>query len=114
MLATGQTLQAPGLTDRANAETVPVTNGAAIAVGETILIDAERMLTVDIAGNNLIVKRGFDGSTLAELVLGPASAVAVRTRAELVLVQVVPWPPYVFPDAAGIVTAGSRVGAFSR
>lgn len=46
----------------------------------------------------------LDGSTLAELVLGPASAVAVRTRAELVLVQVVPWPPYVFPDAAGIVT----------
>jgi hypothetical protein len=33
--------------------------------GETILIDAERMLIDDIAGNNLIVKRAWTGSTLA-------------------------------------------------
>jgi hypothetical protein len=32
---------------------------------EVILVDAERMLIVDIAGNNLIVKRAVDGSTLA-------------------------------------------------
>jgi hypothetical protein len=44
--------------------TVAVTNGAAFAVDEIILIDAERMRIVDIAGNNLVVKRAQDGSQL--------------------------------------------------
>jgi len=78
MLSTGQTLQAPGLTDRANNETVPVVNGAAYPVDETILVDAERMLVVDVAGNNLIVKRGWDGSTLAAHTAG-ATIFAPRT-----------------------------------
>lgn len=78
MLTTAQTLQAPGLTDRANIATVPVTNGAAYAFDETILIDAERMLIVDIAANNLIVKRGWDGSPLAVHTAG-ATVYAPRT-----------------------------------
>jgi len=44
---------------------VDVTTGSSFSVGETILIDAERMRVVDIAGNNLIVIRAWDGSTLA-------------------------------------------------
>lgn len=44
---------------------VDVTNGSWFSVGETILVDAERMRIVDIAGNNLIVIRAWDGSTLA-------------------------------------------------
>jgi hypothetical protein len=44
---------------------VPVASGSAFAVDEAILIDAERMLITDIAGNNLIVKRGWDGTVLA-------------------------------------------------
>lgn len=65
MLTTGQTLQAPGLDAKNNTVTVPVVDGTGFAVDETILIDAERMLIVDVAGNNLIVKRGWDGSVLA-------------------------------------------------
>lgn len=44
---------------------VDVSTGSSFSVGETILIDAERMRVVDIAGNNLIVIRAWDGSTLA-------------------------------------------------
>jgi len=64
MKSVGQTLQTP-LTAQANNVTVAVTSGAAFAVGETILLDGERMLIVDIASNNLTVRRGWDGSTLA-------------------------------------------------
>jgi len=64
MLTTGQTLQTD-LTASAAAVTVAVTTGSAYAVGETILLDSERMLIVDIAGNNLTVKRAWDGSVLA-------------------------------------------------
>lgn len=64
MLDTGQTLGAD-LTNQVSAVTVPVANGTAFAVDEVVLIDAERMLITDIAGNNLIVKRGWDGTVLA-------------------------------------------------
>jgi hypothetical protein len=64
MVDTGQNLQAPVGASPAEV-TVPVTNGATFTVGEMLLLDAERMLVVDIAGNNLVVKRAFDGSVLA-------------------------------------------------
>lgn len=64
MLSTGQTLQTP-LTALASADSVAITNGAAFFPGETILLDSERMLVLDILGNTLLVKRGWDGSTLA-------------------------------------------------
>lgn len=46
-------------------QVIQVTNGTLFAVDEVILIDAERMKIVDIAGNNLIVIRAWDGTTLA-------------------------------------------------
>jgi hypothetical protein len=64
MLDTGQTL-GTDLTNQVNVVVVPVASGSAFAVDEAILIDAERMLITDIAGNNLIVKRGWDGTVLA-------------------------------------------------
>lgn len=64
MTSTGQTLQAD-LTTAKNNETVAVTDGTAFTVGEVLLIGAERMRIVDIAGNNLIVDRAWDGTTLA-------------------------------------------------
>lgn len=64
LLDTGQNL-AGNLTAQANNTTVPVGSGAAFAADEVILIDGERMLIVDIAGNNLIVRRMWDGTTLA-------------------------------------------------
>lgn len=63
-LTTGQTLQTP-LTSQNNNETVTVSDGTAFTTGEVLLLDSERMLVVDIAGNNLTVKRAWDGSTLA-------------------------------------------------
>ena len=59
-----QDLQTPLTASMAN-ETVAVSSGAAFAAGEVIKLDAERMLVVDIAANNLTVKRAWDGSTLA-------------------------------------------------
>jgi len=63
-LTTGQTLQTP--VGASVAETlIAVTNGAAFALDEALLLDAERMQIVDIAGNSLIVRRAVDGSVLA-------------------------------------------------
>jgi hypothetical protein len=47
-----------------------VTDGTAFAVDETILVDSERMLIADIAGNNLIVERAYDGTVLADHLSG--------------------------------------------
>lgn len=77
-LSTGQTLGAPGLDAQAKTVTVPVTTGASFAVDEVILIDAEKCLITDIAGNNLIVKRGWDGTVLAAHTTG-ATIYAPRT-----------------------------------
>jgi len=62
------TTQAIGvaLTANMNNVTVQVSDGTKFTVDEVILIDAERMLVVDVAGNNLIVKRAWSGSVLAE------------------------------------------------
>jgi hypothetical protein len=64
MLDTGDALTA-GMAAQMNVQTAPVSSGAAFAVGEVILIGAEKMLVTDIAGNNLLVIRAWDGSTLA-------------------------------------------------
>ncbi|MFZ3473092.1 hypothetical protein ACODT3_10840 [Streptomyces sp. 4.24] len=77
MLDTSQNLGAD-LDSKANAVTVPVASTAGFALDEVVLIDAERMLVVDIAGSNLIVKRGWDGSVLAAHTTG-ADVYAART-----------------------------------
>lgn len=64
LLDSGQNL-GTDLAAASNAELVNLTLGTAFHVGEVLTIDAERMLLVDIAGNNGIVKRAWDGSTLA-------------------------------------------------
>lgn len=46
-------------------DTVAVADGTLFAIDEVLTLDSERMLIVDIVGNNLIVKRAWDGSTLA-------------------------------------------------
>lgn len=77
MADSGQNLGG-SLTALANNVTVAVQSGAVFAVGETILIEAERMLVVDIVGNNLIVKRQWDGSVLAAHT-APQDIYALRT-----------------------------------
>lgn len=54
----------------ASTTTIPVGAGGDFHEGELILIGGERMLITDIAGNNLVVKRGWDGSTLESHTLG--------------------------------------------
>ena len=64
MISTGQTLQ--GAMDAYNnIVTVPVIDGTQYAPDEIVLLDAERMLITDIAGNSLIVQRAWDGTVLA-------------------------------------------------
>jgi len=78
MVTTVLTLQSPDLTASQANQTVVTINGAAFTVGEVILIDTERMLIQDISGNNLIVKRAWDGSTLATHA-ATATILAART-----------------------------------
>jgi hypothetical protein len=77
MLDTGQNI-AGDVAKSQNAELVAVADGTAYFAGEVILVDAERMLILDVAGNNLIVKRAWDGSTLAAHTTG-ADIYAART-----------------------------------
>lgn len=65
MMDTGQnTLGA--LTKNAPDQLLLVGSGAAFAEGETVMVDAEKMLVVEIAANTLVVKRAWDGSALAD------------------------------------------------
>jgi hypothetical protein len=64
MLDTGQTTQG-ALTNSNADQLLLVTSGAAYAEGEVVMVDAEKMLVVEIAANTLVVKRAWDGSTLA-------------------------------------------------
>jgi hypothetical protein len=64
MVTTGQTING-ALTASKSDVSVLADDGTTIYVGETILIDSERMLVVDIAGNTLTVRRAWDGSVLA-------------------------------------------------
>ena len=76
-LTTGQTLGAD-LTNQNNGTLVQIQNGTQAAAGEVILINSEKMLVEDIAGNTLIVRRAWDGSTIAAHTAG-APIYAPRT-----------------------------------
>jgi predicted RecA/RadA family phage recombinase len=77
LLDTGQNLQT-GVGASTAETTIAVTTGSSYYRGEEILIGAEKMLVIDIAGNNLIVKRQWSGSTLAAH-LATADIYAPRT-----------------------------------
>ncbi len=64
MSTTSQTISADVAATQAT-RTITSTGAANLAVGETILIDSERMLIDDIVGNNIIVRRAWDGTVLA-------------------------------------------------
>lgn len=51
---------------------VTVTDGSGFAAGELVLVDAERMRVVDVAGDVLVVERAYDGSVLASHTAGAA------------------------------------------
>lgn len=60
---TGATLAGP-VASQANVTLVPVSDPAVFAVNETVTVDGERLLVVDILGQNLSVKRGWDGTPM--------------------------------------------------
>ena len=61
-VSTGSTLGGSGLTaSNAGASLT----GPTVAVGEELLVDSEMMLVVDVAGSTTVVRRAWDGSTLA-------------------------------------------------
>jgi hypothetical protein len=47
------------------ARAVTVSTGSEYTAGELLLVDSERLLILDVAGNNLTVQRAADGSVLA-------------------------------------------------
>jgi len=73
----GQTITG-NVTAEQSSKLIGVTSGAAFAADEIILINAERMRIDDIAGNNLIVSRAWDGTALAAHTSGDA-VYAMRT-----------------------------------
>lgn len=65
-VTTGQTQQGSGCSTVSNADNVlAVTDGTQFAVNEVLTLDSERLLVLDIIGNSLTVKRGWDGTVLA-------------------------------------------------
>lgn len=69
MLSSGQTItNAP--TDKQSANVLTSAGASNFAVGEIILIDSERMKINDIAGNNIVVSRAWDGTPLAAHIAG--------------------------------------------
>jgi hypothetical protein len=65
------------LEDRASANSF--TLDVPVFAGETLLIDAERMLVVDVAGSTVIVERAVDGTALA----GHTAVTAVYVQRQL-------------------------------
>lgn len=57
--------QAGSLTASMAAQTLAVSDGSAFLSGEELIIDAERVLVREVAGNNVFVQRAAGGSTLA-------------------------------------------------
>lgn len=65
-VTTSQTQQGSGVSTNSAADNVlAVTDGTKFFAGEVVTLDAERMLIYDVTGNNLTVKRAWDGTTLA-------------------------------------------------
>lgn len=69
MVVTGRGWLTTGQTTTLGAQALnvsaTVSDGSAFAAGETLLIESERVLVVDVAGNVLTLKRAVQGSALA-------------------------------------------------
>lgn len=70
MLDTGINVGGAGLTNAKSDTLLAVSDGTQFAVGEVLLIGSERVFLTDIAGNNLIIERAFEGSASAAHAVG--------------------------------------------
>lgn len=85
-ITTGQTLGGSGLAGSSAATSLAVQDGTKFTPDEVLTIDAERVLVLDVVGNSLVVKRAWDGTTLAGHTVGAtvfASRRLVVTRGAL-------------------------------
>jgi hypothetical protein len=127
MVTTAQT-QLSGLTTAlASDVSLGVTDGTKYTVNETLLLDSERLLIVDIAGNTLTVKRAWDGSVLSAhsgaTVYAPRQFTVVRgdlgttaathTLAAVVSVNLVPARIRDLALATAIVQLTQEPGAYA-
>jgi hypothetical protein len=108
------------LDDLDSVTSVPVGSAAGFRTGEVITIDAEQMLVVDIAGNTLLVRRGFGGSTLADHSSGAdvyasrrltveRGALGTSAAAHSSAAAVLRWRP---PAAISALTRGLAIAQF--
>lgn len=77
LLSTGVTLSANVSVSKSDTA-LSVSSGAGVSAGETVTVNAERMLVHDVAGNTLLVARAVDGSALSAHLSG-ATLYAGRT-----------------------------------
>jgi hypothetical protein len=125
----GQNLGAPGLTASMAGTTVAVTTGSAYAADEILLVDAEKMKVVDVAGNNLIVIRAWDGSVLAAHTAGAdiytltgvqldrgqlGTTAAIHSSAAVIYRHVVPGLVGELSLAEAVNTLEQELGAYGR
>lgn len=66
-----QTIQGD-LQAQPNTNSVPVTDGSKFSPNEPLLVDSEKMWITDVAGDNLIVTRAWDGTPIAPHTTGAA------------------------------------------
>lgn len=112
-----------------SAVSLAVTDGTNFAVGETILVESERMRIVDIAGNTLTVDRAWDGSVLAAHASGLdvyglrtftcrraalGTTAAAHTTADVVYAH--DWPPSIneLCIAESVVLLEQNAGGYAR
>lgn len=127
MVDTTQDLQAD-MAASTGAVTVAVTNGSSFAPGQILLLDSERMLVVDVAGNNVTVKRAWDGSVLAAHSGGSiyslsgydldraqfGSTLAAHTSGAAIYRHIVPGLVRQLVKAEALVTLGQQLAGYSR
>jgi hypothetical protein len=115
-------------TAKNNDQTLGVADGAEYSVGETLLLDSERLLVTDIAGNSLTVERAWDGTTLAAhtsatiyaprqwtVVRGSqGSTAATHTNGTAILLSVVPSLVKDYALAEALVQLKNEPGAFAQ
>lgn len=97
-VASGATLTAD-VDEIQSTAVLPVSSGALFAAGDTVLVDAETMLVLDVAGNTLIVQRGYGG----------AGGVALAAHSSGATVYA-PWQLTVQRGAVGSSAASHNLG----
>ncbi len=128
MTSTGQTQQGSGAGTAQKADNVlAVADGTLFAEQEVLLLDGERMLVTDIAGNSLIVERAWDGTplqthsgaavyasrrlTVVRGILGTTAA--THSSGAAVSVAIVPGLVRELAEAEAIVAVAQQVGAYA-